>query len=107
MKINIINTTTDSEKTAKQIGKYLVKEQLSPCVQIIPKTVSIYKWKDKLEEIKEFLIIIKTIPENIDKCKELIIKLHNYDIPEFIVTEGEILLNTYSDWVIKNSSEGH
>ena len=98
MKINIINTTTDSEKTARYIADYLVKEKLSPCVQIVKDIESIYTWHGKLNNSREYLMIIKTIPEHLLECKKIILELHNYDIPEIIITEGKILDDTYKKW---------
>ena len=103
MKINIIITTTDSEKTANDIAKYLVKDNLSPCVQILPNIKSVYKWKGKLDKSDEILLLIKTIPENVQDCKDLILKYHNYDVPELIETNGEILSDKYRDWFIDKS----
>jgi len=103
MKIKIINTTTDSEDTASYISKLLLNEKLSPCVQIIPRINSLYIWKGKIEESQEFLLIIKTTVEMLEKCKELIIKHHNYDIPELITIDGELLYDNYKDWFIHNS----
>ena len=100
MKIKIIITTTNSDNTANDIAEYLVKEKLSPCVQITHNIQSIYSWKGKLEKSKEILLVIKTIPEMVQDCKKLILKYHNYDTPEFIVTDGEILSDKYRDWFI-------
>ena len=103
MKINIIITTTDSEKTANDIAKYLVKDNLSPCVQIVPNIQSVYKWKGKLDKSGEMLLLIKTISENVHVCKKLILKYHNYDVPEIVLTDGDILNDAYRDWFIENT----
>ena len=103
MKINIINTTTDSTLTAQNIAKYLLKNALSPCIQIIQNINSIYKWKGKINNSNEYLLIIKTLPKHLDECKKCILEHHNYDIPEIIVTESEILTDMYRDWFNKNS----
>ena len=105
MKIKIIITTTDSDKTANDIAKYLVKNNLSPCVQIISNINSVYKWKDQLEKTNEQLLLIKTIPENVEDCKKLIQKHHNYDVPEIVETNGVILNDEYKAWFIGNSKE--
>ena len=105
MKIKIILTTTDSDKTANNIAEYLVKDNLSPCVQITSNIESIYKWNDQLEKSYEILLLIKTIPENVQDCKKLILKYHNYDVPELVVIDGDILNDAYSDWFINNSRE--
>ena len=102
MKIKIIITTTDSNKTANNIAEYLVKDNLSPCVQITPYIQSINKWKGELNKSSEILLLIKTVPEKVQSCMELVLKHHNYDVPEIIVTNGEILNDGYRDWFINN-----
>ena len=102
MKIKIIQTTTDSTKTAESISGILVKNNLSPCVQIIPNIKSVYQWKDKVEHSSEILLLIKTIPENVQKCKNIILKHHNYDVPELIVMDGYILEDDYQAWFIEH-----
>ena len=103
MKIKIIHTTIDSTNEAINISKLLVNQRLSPCVQMVPKIKSIYNWKGKLEKSDEILLIIKTIPQKVHDCIELILKYHNYNVPELIVTDGEILDNDYREWFIENS----
>ena len=103
MKIKIIQTTTDSTKTAESISEILVKNNLSPCVQIIQNIKSVYQWKEKLEKTNEILLLIKTIPENVQQCKGIILKEHNYETPELIVTDGDILEDDYMDWFIGNN----
>ena len=103
MKIKIIITTTDSNKTANVIAEYLVKNNLSPCVQITSNIQSVCKWKGELDKSNEIRLLIKTITEKVQDCKELILKYHNYDVPELIVTNGEILNDKYRDWFIQNS----
>ena len=80
MKIKIIQTTTDSIKTAELISELLVNNNSSPCVQIISNVKSVYCWKNKFEKSNEILLLIKTIPEKIQQCKDIILKHHNYDI---------------------------
>ena len=103
MKIKIIITTIDSDKIANDITKYLVKDNLSPCVQIVRNIKSVYKWKNQLEKSDEIMLLIKTNSEKIQDCKKLILKYHNYEVPEIIVTNGEILNDKYRDWFIDNS----
>ncbi len=103
MKITIIITTTDSDKTANVIAESLVYYNLSPCVQIVPNIKSVYKWDGKLDKSSEILLIIKTIPEKLQDCKKLILKYHNYDVPEIVLTDGDILNDAYRNWFIENT----
>ena len=105
MKIKIIQTTIDSIKTAESISEILVKNNISPCVQIFPNVKSVYQWKDTVEHSSEILLLIKTIPENVQKCKDTILKRHNYDTPELIVMDGHILEDDYQAWFIEHCQE--
>ena len=103
MKIKLIYTTTDSIKIADKIAEMLVQDNQSPCVQIIPNIQSTFKWKDKLEKSSEILLIIKTLPGKVQLCKNIILQNHNYEVPELVVIEGEIISDEYTDWFIENS----
>ena len=105
IKIKIIYTTTDADKIAHHIGELLVKNKLSPCVQIVPKIKTYYKWKGKLESSNELLLIIKATAENVNSCVQLILYHHNYDTPEIIVSEGDILHDKYADWFLDISNK--
>ena len=102
MKIKIIQTTTDSIKIAESISELLVNNNASPCVQIISNVKSVYRWKNKLENSSEILLLIKTIPEKTQECKDIILKHHNYDIPELIVLDGDIIEDDYEAWFIEH-----
>ena len=102
MKIKIIQTTIDSIKIAELISELLVNNNASPCVQIISNVKSVYRWKNKLEQSSEILLLIKTIPEKIQQCKDIILKHHNYDIPELIVLDGDIIEDDYQAWFIES-----
>ena len=101
MKIKIIQTTTDSINIAESISELLVNNNVSPCVQIISNVKSVYQWKDKVKHSSEILLLIKTIPENVQKCNNIILKHHNYDTPELIVMDGYILEDDYQAWFIE------
>ena len=103
MKIKLIYTTTDSNKIADKIAEMLVENNQSPCVQIISRIQSTFKYKDKLEKSSEILLVIKTMPNKVQFCKNIILQHHNYEVPELVVIEGEILSDEYRDWFIENS----
>ena len=102
MKIKIIKTSTDSIKIAESISERLVKNNISPCVQIISNVKSVYQWKNKIEHSTEILLLIKTISENVQKCKDIVQKHHNYDTAEVTVIDGLILEKDYKTWFIEN-----
>ena len=66
--ISIIYTTIDNEQDARKIANVLIEEQIVACVNIIPNVHSIYRWKGKIEEEKELILIAKTVDENVLKA---------------------------------------
>ncbi len=51
-------TTVDSKKKAKDIAKTLLAKRLASCVQVFPIN-SIYWWRGKIEQAKEWFCLIK------------------------------------------------
>ena len=102
MKLKIITTTTNTLSNAKSISKALIDNKLTPCVQILPNISSIYRWNNKIINNKEFLMLIKSSENNLEPCKLIIEKYHNYDIPEIIEFEANVLNNNYSEWFKMN-----
>lgn len=102
--ISLIYTTINNEEDAKKIANYLIEEQIVACVNIIPNVQSIYRWKGKIEEETEFLLIAKTVDENVIKAINKIKKLHNYEIPDIISIP---INNGYSEYLdyIKRETE--
>ena len=103
MKINIIKTTTSDKDVAMSISNELVRMKFAPCVQVIPNLTSTYIYDKKVHNDSEYLILIKTSATNTSNCKDVINKLHNYDVPEIIQLEGTILNDEYSKWFNENS----
>jgi periplasmic divalent cation tolerance protein len=104
MKIIILITATNSKFVAERISKKLVDNNISPCVQILPQCTSIYKWKSKVEIAKEYIMHIKILKKNRDIAKKIILELHNYETPELLTIDGNLINDSYSNW-FKESKE--
>ena len=58
--ISIVMITAGTEEEAARIGLTLVEERLAACANMVPRIRSIYRWKGKIHDEQEFLIIVKT-----------------------------------------------
>ena len=83
--VAVVYTTIDKIQDARRIAHTLVEEQLVACVNIIPKIESIYRWKGKIENDDEVVLIAKTTDKNVKKTIQKIKELHTYDLPDIIV----------------------
>ena len=83
--VAVVYTTIDNMQDARKIANTLVEEQLVACVNIIPKIESIYRWKGKIENDDEYVLIAKTTDKNVKKTIQKIKELHTYELPDIIV----------------------
>ena len=97
----IIKTTTSSQSVCNKIVDEVLNNNLSPCAHISLIT-SKYKWKNKINNKNEYLLDIKTIKKYQKKIIQLIHKNHNYEIPEIISIDFNILNNDYKEWFNEN-----
>jgi len=80
----LVLTTAGSEEQAVQIARGLVERRLAACVNVAALGCSIYRWKGKIEEEEEKLLIIKTSRRLFERVREAIRDLHSYDVPEVL-----------------------
>jgi periplasmic divalent cation tolerance protein len=102
----IVLTTAGSEEEAQKISRHLVERRLAACVNIVPQVTSIYRWQGKLEEAREWLLIVKTTAAAFGQVRGAIAELHSYELPEcicFMIEDGS---PTYLEWIADSISVG-
>ena len=95
----VIMSTVSSDTEGKRIAEELVNRGLAACVNLIPGVTSYYKWQGKSEVGHELLILIKTRSSNYEKVRDVIKKLHSYEVPEIValpIMNGE---ESYLKWI--------
>ena len=80
----VILVTASSEEEAKKIAQSLVEKRLAACVNIIKDVQSVFRWKGKISDEKELLLIIKTRKKLYKNVEEEVKRLHSYEVPEVI-----------------------
>jgi periplasmic divalent cation tolerance protein len=95
----IVLSTAGSREEAEKIGHALVERQLAACVNIVPQLRSIYRWRGKVEQAEEVLLIIKTTARRFESVRDLIQELHSYEVPECVCLEVENGSDAYLDWL--------
>jgi periplasmic divalent cation tolerance protein len=95
----IVLSTAGSEEEARKLARHLVERRLAACVNIVPQVQSIYRWKGKVEEASEWLLLIKTTEAAFDQVRHAIADLHSYDVPECICVVIEDGAPDYLLWI--------
>lgn len=95
----LILTTTTSQDEARRIGNALVERRLAACISIVSGIDSIYRWKGKVEEAQEFLLLIKTTESAVESLRDAIQELHSYEVPECIVLPIDSGSEKYLNWI--------
>jgi len=80
----VVFVTCGSAEEAERIAHGLVEERLAACVNISGSIRSVYRWKGKLCDELEVLLVIKTSRELFDRVRRAVEKLHSYQVPEVI-----------------------
>ena len=99
----IVLTTAGSPQEAEKIARALVERRLAACVNIIPQIQSVYRWKEKIEQETEWLLIIKTRLNIFDSVRDAIKELHSYDLPECVMLDVSDGGEAYLNWVSENT----
>ncbi|MGE0825782.1 MAG: divalent-cation tolerance protein CutA [Candidatus Binatia bacterium] len=95
----VVLVTTGSEEEAEIIARTLVEERRAACVNIINPVRSIYRWQGKLQNGREWLLIIKTHASCFTALEKRVHELHSYKVPEVIALPLATGSNTYLDWI--------
>jgi periplasmic divalent cation tolerance protein len=84
-RLAVVLTTAGTIEQAADIARQLVERRLAACVNIATQVCSIYRWKGKVHQDEEKLLIIKTAEHLFPRVREALRELHTYDLPEMIL----------------------
>jgi len=99
--LTIILTSVGTEQQAVEISEELIDRRLATCVNIIPCLRSIYRWKGKVCEDTEYLLMVKTPLRNFDGVSEAIRAFHSYELPEILAVPIEKAEEAFHHWVLQ------
>jgi periplasmic divalent cation tolerance protein len=99
----LILVTTNSQEEGERIARSLVDSKLSACVNIIPGFRSIYRWKGKIWDEGELLLLIKTRMALFEQVESKVKEIHSYEVPEIIAIPIIRGSETYLDWLLEST----
>jgi periplasmic divalent cation tolerance protein len=96
----VVFTNCGSYREARKIARTLVEKRLAACANVVTAPVqSIYRWEEKIETAKEFLLLVKTSRSRFDAVEREIRELHSYDVPEIIAVPIAAGSRAYLNWL--------
>ncbi len=97
--IRVAWSTISGREAADALARALVEERVAACVNIVPNVTSVYRWQGQIETSEEFLLLVKTRADRVEKLRERLLDLHPYDVPEFVVFDVAEGSAGYLRWV--------
>jgi len=96
----VVLVTCGSRREASRIARSVVSCRLAGCVNVLGTSVhSVYRWKGKIEQAREFLLVIKSSGKQLAKLRAEVERLHSYEVPEFIVLPVVAGSRRYLAWL--------
>jgi periplasmic divalent cation tolerance protein len=95
----LVLTTCPDEEAARALAASLVTERLAACVNIVPGVHSIYRWKGRVEESRECILLIKTARDCYPALEQRIRAVHPYELPEIVAVELTAGSADYLAWI--------
>jgi len=100
----IVLVTCGNLIEARRIAGKVVRKRLAACATIILGPVqSVYRWKGKVENAREQLLLIKTVEKQLPALEAEIKRLHSYDVPEILALPVLWGSADYLKWLADNS----
>lgn len=80
----VVLITAGSRDEAEGIAGALVREMLAACVNILPGVTSVYRWEGEVQQDQEWLLVVKSHSEVLDRLIQRVTELHSYEVPEVL-----------------------
>ncbi|KAI5089401.1 protein CutA-like precursor, partial [Silurus meridionalis] len=93
----LINCPT--EQTARDVARYIMEKRMAACVNILPRTSTMYYWKGEIQDSSEILLLVRTRTSMIPRLTDLIKTVHPYQTPEILslpIQDGSL---SYMKWI--------
>lgn len=81
----LVLVTAPNRTVARRLARAALQARLAACANLVPGIESHYWWRGQLESAAEILVIFKTAQKHLPKLEKLVLALHPYDTPEFVV----------------------
>lgn len=77
----MVYVTFADENSAWELARLCVEAKLAASANLFPKVRSVYRWKGRIEEAAESVLILKTHSRRLADLRQFIAARHAYEVP--------------------------
>lgn len=99
----VVVTSVGTEDQALDIAHALVRNRQAACVNLVPNVHSIYRWKGRVCDDGEFLLLIKTTGKEFEGVRQTIQQINTYELPEILAYRVDEASAAFASWIAKTT----
>lgn len=99
----LVMVTAPNFRESKRLANVLVAERLAACVSFSRGWKSVYRWKGKIEESSEHLLLIKTLRARLPAVIHRVLAQHPDAVPEIIALPIRAGNPSYLSWLTQET----
>jgi periplasmic divalent cation tolerance protein len=97
----VVVTSVGTEEQAIDVAHALVRGRRAACVNIVPNVHSVYRWKGRVCDDGEMLLVIKTRSSQFEAVRETIQRVNTYELPEILGYRVDLASPAFAAWIEK------
>jgi periplasmic divalent cation tolerance protein len=95
----VVLTTVANDEEAVSLVRELLDRRLIACGTLLPGARSFYRWKGKIADEREVVLLLKTRSARLEALEQAFRDLHPYKVPELLALSVDIGLDKYIEWI--------
>ncbi|HZM14983.1 MAG TPA: divalent-cation tolerance protein CutA [Candidatus Krumholzibacteria bacterium] len=88
-----------SARLAARLSRSLLQQRLCACAQTLGPVTSRYRWRGRLEQAREWLLLLKTRRVLLAAVEREIRRQHPYEVPEILALPVQSGSAPYLEWL--------
>ena len=97
----VVVTSVGTEEQAIDVAHALVRSRRAACVNIVPNVHSVYRWKGRVCDDGEMLLVIKSRASQFEAVRETIQRVNTYELPEILGYRVDMASPGFAAWIEK------
>ena len=95
----VVLTTLPTRAKARRMATLVLKEKMAACVNLVGPAESFFWWQGKVDQAKEYLLLIKTRTSHFVRIQKFLEKHHPYSVPEIVALPIQKGNTSYLSWL--------